>query len=237
MERHPNLRGRYDGKVLSPFQRGLLYAIGFVLLMAFQTDQLLTASFKIEFFDREMIRVEHVKEPLPEPRPLLRVLLPQGERIDFPLVTPNEAPTPWPVPPPPKALPGQISCGEPIPELDLPLPSLPSLPPAPTKPDPEYNFVTICEELPELIGGWAALFREVQYPVIAKKAGLEGRVILQFIVDEQGRVTEPKVVRGIGAGCDEEALRALQTVRFRPGTQRGKPFKVKMSLPVTFKLR
>ncbi len=233
MERHPNLRGRYDGKVLSPFQRGLLLAIGFVFLMAFQINQLLTASFKIEFFDREIIRVEHVKEPLPEPRPLLRVLLPQGERIDFPLVTPNEALTPWPVPPPLKALPGQIGCGEPIPEIDLPLPPLP---PAPTKPDPKYDVI-ICEEMPELIGGWAALLREVQYPETAKRTGIEGRVILQFIVDEQGRVSEPKVVRGIGGGCDEEALRALQTVRFRPGTQRGKPVKVKMSLPVTFKLR
>ena len=232
MERYPNLRGRYDGKVLSPFQRGLLLAIGFVFLMAFQFNQLLTASFKIEFFDREMIRVEHVKAPLPEPRPLLRVLLPQGERIDFPLVTPNEALTPWPVPPP-KALPEQIGCGEPIPEIDLPLPPLP---PAPTKPDPKYDVI-ICEEMPELIGGWAVLLREVQYPETAKRARIEGRVILQFIVDEQGRVSEPKVVRGIGGGCDEEALRALQTVRFWPGTQRGKPVKVKMSLPVTFKLR
>ena len=96
-------------------------------------------------------------------------------------------------------------------------------------------FVVV-ENMPELIGGLAALQREIRYPVIAKKAGIEGRVILQFIVDEQGRVTESKVVRGIGGGCDEEALRALQTARFRPGTQRGKPVKVKMSLPVTFKL-
>ena len=60
MTRQPKLRGRYDGKVLSPLQRDLLYAIGFVLLMTFQLDQLLTASFKIEFFDHEIARVEHV---------------------------------------------------------------------------------------------------------------------------------------------------------------------------------
>ena len=96
-------------------------------------------------------------------------------------------------------------------------------------------FVVV-EKMPELIGGLAAIQREIRYPVIAKKAGIEGRVILQFIVDEQGRVSESKVVRGIGGGCDDEALRALQTARFRPGTQRGKPVKVKMSLPVTFRL-
>ena len=234
MEHHPNLRGRYDGKVLSPLQRGLLYTIGFVLLMAFQFDQLLTASFKIELFDREIIRVEHVKEPLPEPRPLLRVLLPQHERMYFPLVTPNETSMVWSVPPPPKALPGQIGYG--IPELDLPLPSLNQLPPSLPPTDPETIFICVFDELPELIGGLAALQREIRYPVIAKKAGIEGRVILQFIIDEQGRVTESMVVRGIGGGCDEEALRAFQTMHFRPGKQRGKPVKVKMSLPVTFRL-
>jgi len=98
------------------------------------------------------------------------------------------------------------------------------------------EIFVVVENMPELIGGLAAIQREIRYPVIAKRAGIEGRVILQFIVDEQGHVTESKVVRGIGAGCDEEALRALQTARFRPGTQRGKPVKVKMSLPMTFRL-
>ncbi len=69
MTRTPNLKGRYDGKVLSPFQRGLLLAIGFVFLMAFQIDQLLTASFKIEFFDHEIARVENFDRETPALRP------------------------------------------------------------------------------------------------------------------------------------------------------------------------
>ena len=237
MERHPNLRGRYDGKVLSPFQRGLLLAIGFILLMAFQIDQLLMASFKIEFFDREMIRVEHVKEPLPEPRPLLRVLLPQHEPIAFPLVTPNKAPTPWPVPPPPKAPSEIIICSFPW-ETDLPVPPLNQRPLPPPSTDPETKFIWLyAEEMPELIGGLSAIQQEIRYPVIAKRAGVEGRVTLQFIVDENGNVTEPAVVRGIGAGCDEEALRVVREAKFKPGRQRGKAVKVKMSMPVMFKLR
>ncbi|MFB3130912.1 MAG: TonB family protein [Rhodothermales bacterium] len=108
--------------------------------------------------------------------------------------------------------------------------------PEPSEREEAPQVFVVVENMPELIGGLAAIQREIQYPVIAKRAGIEGRVILQFIVDEQGRVTEPKVVRGIGGGCDEEALRALQTARFRPGTQRGKPVKVKMSLPMTFRL-
>ena len=62
-------------------------------------------------------------------------------------------------------------------------------------------------------------------------------VIVQFIVDESGNVSEPAVVRGIGGGCDEEALRVVRQAKFRPGRQRGKAVKVKMSLPITFKLR
>ena len=69
MTRTPNLKGRYDGKVLSPSQRGLILAIGFVFLMAFQINQLLTASFKIEFFDHEIVRVENVDRETPTLRP------------------------------------------------------------------------------------------------------------------------------------------------------------------------
>jgi len=65
MTRPPNLKSRYDGKMLAPFQQGLLLAIGFVYLMAFQIDQLLTASFKIEFFDREIVRVENFDRETP----------------------------------------------------------------------------------------------------------------------------------------------------------------------------
>jgi protein TonB len=74
------------------------------------------------------------------------------------------------------------------------------------------------------------------YAMPIAKSGIEGRVIIQFIVDEEGRPTHPRVVRGIGGGCDEEALRATRTIRFKPGRQRGKVVKVKMSLPVTFRL-
>ena len=110
---------------------------------------------------------------------------------------------------------------------------LPPVPPAPQ--EPTQVFVVV-EEMPELIDGLEGIQREIRYPVIAKKAGLEGRVIVQFIVDEQGRVTHPKIVRGIGGGCDEEAQRVVQLARFRPGKQGGQPVKVKMSLPITFRL-
>lgn len=113
----------------------------------------------------------------------------------------------------------------------------PPPPPAeqpPTAPGPE-TFV-IVEQMPELIGGLTGLQEKLIYPEIARRAGIQGRVILQFVVDTDGQVVEPVVVRGIGAGCDEEALRVVRTARFKPGIQRGEPVRVRMSLPVTFDL-
>lgn len=94
----------------------------------------------------------------------------------------------------------------------------------------------VVEQMPELIGGLEALQVQLKYPTIAKRAGIEGRVILQFVVDEQGQVVDPKVLKGIGGGCDEEAVRALRQARFEPGRQDGQPVNVMMSIPVTFKL-
>ncbi|MDR8393131.1 TonB family protein [Aliifodinibius sp. S!AR15-10] len=101
---------------------------------------------------------------------------------------------------------------------------------------PENEFFVVVEQMPELKGGLQALQQCIQYPEQARKAGIEGRVIVQFIVDEQGRVDNPTVVRGIGGGADEESLRCVKQMEFEPGKQRGNPVRVQYSLPVTFKL-
>jgi len=95
----------------------------------------------------------------------------------------------------------------------------------------------VVEQMPELIGGLSALAAKVRYPQIARGAGIEGKVFLQFVVAEDGSVINPIVIRGIGAGCDEAALAALKSSKFRPGKQHGINVAVKMSLPVTFKLK
>jgi protein TonB len=90
--------------------------------------------------------------------------------------------------------------------------------------------------MPQLVGGLAGLAEKVRYPDDAKRAGIQGRVFLQFVVERDGSVVNPVVVRGIGAGCDEAALEALRASTFTPGKQRGKNVAVKMSLPVVFRL-
>ncbi len=75
------------------------------------------------------------------------------------------------------------------------------------------------------------------YPEQAKAAGIEGRVGVQFVVNEDGTISNPKLTRGIGAGCDEEALRVISAMpRWKPGKNNGVPVKVYFTQPITFKL-
>ena len=94
----------------------------------------------------------------------------------------------------------------------------------------------VVEEPPELVGGMSALQESISYPEVAKEAGIEGRVIVQFIVDQDGSVTNPKVTRGVQEVLDQAALNAVKAQKFKPGRQDGETMKVQMSLPVTFKL-
>lgn len=116
--------------------------------------------------------------------------------------------------------------------LDLPAPP----PPPPSSDKEEEEIFIIVEQMPEMIGGIASLQKHIIYPEIAKIAGIEGRVIVKFIIDEKGNVVNPQVIRGIGGGCDEEAVKAVKKVKFTPGKQRGNPVKVSYTLPVVFKI-
>lgn len=109
---------------------------------------------------------------------------------------------------------------------------------APASPATENeDFFVVVEEMPELIGGLGQLQRQIRYPEMARRAGIEGRVYVQFIVNEQGDVERPRIIRGIGGGADEEALRVVSQAQFRPGMQRGRPVRVQYSLPIFFRLQ
>lgn len=109
-------------------------------------------------------------------------------------------------------------------------------PPAAEKEEEENEVFIVVERMPELVGGLEALQRNIVYPEIARLAGIEGRVIVQFVIDQRGNVINPVVVRGIGGGCDEAAIEAVKKAKFTPGMQRGRPVRVSYTLPVTFRL-
>lgn len=98
-------------------------------------------------------------------------------------------------------------------------------------------FFVAVEEMPEPIGGISAIQSKIVYPEIAKRAGVEGKVYVLAFVDESGHVRDAKIIKGIGAGCDEAALDAVLQTKFKPGKQRGVPVKVQVSIPIVFKLQ
>ena len=109
-------------------------------------------------------------------------------------------------------------------------------PPPPKSEETEEDYFVAVEDMPEPVGGLGAIQRAVVYPEIARRAGVQGRVFVLAYVNEKGEVTKVEVQRGIGAGCDEAAVAAVLKATFIPGKQRGKPVKVRVSIPIRFQL-
>ena len=107
-------------------------------------------------------------------------------------------------------------------------------PPAP--PDTTDEVYEVAEVQPELIGGLAGLQRNVTYPESARAEDVEGQVVVQFVVDEQGGVVDPVVLRSPDDRLSEAAISAVRQARFRPGQQRGEAVRVRFAVPITFRL-
>jgi len=104
------------------------------------------------------------------------------------------------------------------------------------------EIFTVVEDAPQPKGGVQEFYKfiasELKYPLAARRVGIEGRVFIQFVVNKDGSISDAVVMRGIGAGCDEEAVRVIMlSPKWKPGKQRGVPVKVRMVMPIHFKLR
>jgi len=106
----------------------------------------------------------------------------------------------------------------------------------------EQEIFQVVEEMPEFPGGMAEcmkwLGKNIKYPQISQENGVQGRVIVQFVVNKDGTVVDPVVVRGVDPYLDKEALRVItQMPKWKPGKQRGKAVRVKYTVPVMFRLQ
>jgi len=106
----------------------------------------------------------------------------------------------------------------------------------------EQEIFQIVEEMPAFPGGEQKLMeyvgKNIKYPQIARETGIQGRVFIGFVVEPDGSVSNVKLLRGIGGGCDEEAMRVVKSMpRWKPGKQRGKAVRVSYQIPVFFKLQ
>lgn len=96
-----------------------------------------------------------------------------------------------------------------------------------------YN---VADQQPVLKEGLKKLEEKVTYPQKCKQAGIEGRVLVQIIVNKNGQPENPKIIKGLGHGCDKEAIRIAKQARFKPGKINNKPANVKYLLPVIFSM-
>lgn len=106
----------------------------------------------------------------------------------------------------------------------------------------EQHIFTVVENMPEFPGGEVAMYKfinkHIDYPRMAKESGISGRVFVTFVVERDGSVTDVKILRGIGGGCDEEAMRVIKMMpKWNPGEQRGKPVRVQYRMPIKFTLQ
>lgn len=218
-----NQRGGYRAWYFVFFEIGLVLTL-FVLSIAAQVDWSRTTELHVNLQEQEIVEMEEIQqteqenEPPPPPKPPAPVEAPDNavveqEDMDFDATL----------------------------DLDEEL-NVEDGPPAPEETGEDGNgsdepeiFVAV-EHSPDC-GGVSTLQKEVEYPPFAKKAGIEGRVIVQFVVNEEGNVTNPSVTRGVHKLLNEEAIRAVKQLDCTPGKQRDKRVKVRMSMPVTFRLK
>lgn len=210
IKRDSSLRKNY----LITLEGGFILSI-LIFIVAFKVDLNVDTSDKQiviqqqeEIFIEEIIQTkQELKAPAP-PRPSVPIEVPNDEILEIDAELDFDVPMDIPVPP------------KPIQQQD----------------EVEEEIFVVVENPPVLIGGIASVQSHISYPPLALKAGIEGRVIVQFVIDKTGKVLDPMVIRGIGGGCDEEAVRAVLKANFQPGLQRGRPVAVRYTLPITFQI-
>lgn len=216
IDRSVDQKKNYLIRLQTGFILSLLIFVGIVKIdiRPSAEDSLIVADVQETFEVEDIIQTKQQEYVPPPPKPMVPVEVPNDEIIENEII--------------------DISA-------DLDLDEYIELPPPPPVPDEEEDeeeeIFVVVEQQPELVGGYAAFQKTINYPEMALMAGIEGRVVLQFIIDKEGNVHDPVVVRGIGGGCDEEAIRAVKNAKFIPGKQRGKPVNVRYSMPVSFKLK
>jgi len=214
-----NLRNYFRNNYFIFFEVGLILALIIHLVLfrisfspSEKTDFILRMTDEIVFLEESIPTKQEIKVPPPQ-RPVVPIEVPNDEIIEDEIIFMSSELDSYEI----------IGAPPPPPNYD-------------NEEDVEEEVFVIVEQPPVLIGGLVNLQSKINYPKIAIESGVEGRVVVQFVIDKNGNIINPKIVRGIGAGCDEEALRVIKLARFKPGMQRGKPVSVSYTIPINFRL-
>jgi len=214
-------------------RKGVYFAIGLLFILAsifclfehkfYELDEIEVKKLHLDLIEAEVVPISKVVPPPPPPPP--------AATTQIQIVSNQE----------------EIAIELEIEDLEIDVDAkidvvIPVLEELPEEIVVEEEIFTIVEKMPEFPGGLEALFtyfsQNMEYPDMAKDAKIEGKVYLTFVVDRDGGITGVKVLRGIGGGCDEEAVRVVKNMpRWNPGKQRGKPVRVQYNLPINFILK
>ena len=197
-------------------EAGLVLSLG-MLLILFRAPIDLEEEFVVPEFvplTVEMEDIEQTKQiekPPPPPRPPVPIEVPNDEILEDEILE----------------IDAEIDFDEPI--------ALPPPPPAVAE-EAEPDIFLVVEQMPEIVGGLSSLYSILEYPELARKAGIEGLVVVQFVIEKDGTPSNLNIMKSANDILDTEALRAVAFLKFTPGLQRGKPVRVKFAMPVRFSL-
>lgn len=226
---NPRRPHKNQGKELKPQYRmttmfGLVVSLGIMIGLVRADFRQGTEGLDIQLAEQEVVQMEEIlqteqiERPPAPPRPQVPVAVPdelvlEDEALDFDASL----------------------------DLDAVVTDLPPPPPQPVFEEPEEmiedEVFVIVEEMPQIVGGNGRIYELLEYPEIARQAGVEGLVVVQVVIEPDGSPSNPEVARSGGEVLDKAAIDAVMQLRFVPGKQRGKAVRVKMALPIRFKLR
>lgn len=198
---------------------GLVLSLGLLLgllkmPLSFESEFAAPETESVVVQMEEIEQTEHIKKPPPPPRPPVPISVPDDAILEDEILD----------------IDAEI-------DIDAPL-ELSDLPPPPAREEEadEAEIFVVVEEMPELIGGIASLYAVIEYPDLALRAGIEGTVVVQFVIETDGVPTNPQIMKSGGSILDTAAMNAIKKLKFKPGKQRGKPVRVRYAMPVRFKL-
>lgn len=204
-------------------QIGLVFALAVVLLAfewkSFEKQEYDLASRAVDDTPEEMIEITQHEKPPPPPAPPVQTTVIEIVEDDMEIEDDIEIDV----------------------EDDQETEVQEYIPVAEEEEEAEEVIFTVVESMPDFPGGDAArikyLNENIKYPQMARESGIQGRVFVTFVVEKDGNVTDVRVLRGIGGGCDEEAVRVIKNMpKWNPGKQRGKSVRVQFNMPILFKL-
>ena len=215
-QRFQNRQRSYGLAVQCSLGLALLLVTGFFHI-PFRSGNDITVSFA----DQELVHIEeiaqtiHEAKPPPPPRPPVPVEVADDEILEDDILDLDVA----------------LDIDDFLTQATAPPP------PDEEEEDTEPEIFIVVEQMPELIGGIVQLLSDAVYPELARKAGLEGTVVVQIVVDPQGKPQDPRVIKSVAEVLDKSAVEAVMKQRFNPGMQRGMPVPVQVAMPVQFRLR